>query len=43
MQIFLSKSKEFINEFREESDYETIIKYIEKENTNDVRVRLRRL
>jgi len=43
MQRLLSKPEELTGEFREESDYETAIKHIEKENADDARTRLRRL
>jgi hypothetical protein len=38
MQKLLSKPKELTSEFKEENDYETIIKYIEKKNTDDTRI-----
>jgi hypothetical protein len=41
MQRLLSKPKELIGEFREESDYETAIKHIKKENADNARIRLR--
>jgi hypothetical protein len=43
MQRLLFKPKDLTGEFREESDYETTIKHIKKENANDARIQLRRL
>jgi len=43
LQDLLSEPKELMGEFSEESDYETAIKYIERENGDDIRTRLRRL
>jgi hypothetical protein len=43
MQDLLSKPAELMGEFRTESDYEDVIKHIEKENANDTRTQLRRL
>jgi hypothetical protein len=39
----LSEPAELIGEFNEESDYETAIKHIEKDNADDTKTRLRRL
>ena len=41
MQKLLFKPEEFTSEFRKKSDYNTIIKYIEKRNANDKKIRLR--
>lgn len=43
MQKLLSEPKELTGEFKEESDYETVIKHIEKGNADDTRMQLRRL
>ncbi|PQE14720.1 Vacuolar sorting-associated 3 protein [Rutstroemia sp. NJR-2017a BBW] len=43
MQKLLSEPEELTSEFREESDYETAIKCIEKEKADDARIQLRRL
>lgn len=43
MQRLLAEPEELTGEFREESDYETAIKHIEKEIADDARIRLRRL
>lgn len=43
MQKLLSEPEELTSEFREESDYDTAIKHIEKGNADDGRIRLRRL
>jgi hypothetical protein len=43
MQRPLAEPEELTGEFTEESDYETAIKHIEKENANDARIQLRRL
>lgn len=43
MQRLLSEPEEFTREFKEEGDYETAIKHIEKENANNTSARLRRL
>jgi hypothetical protein len=43
MQKLLSEPEELTGEFREESDYDTAIKHIEKGNADDTRTRLRRL
>ena len=41
MQKLLSEPEELTGEFRKESDYDIAIKYIEKENADDERIRLR--
>jgi hypothetical protein len=43
MQRLLAEPEELTGEFRDESDYETTIKHIEKESADDARIRLRRL
>lgn len=43
MQKLLADPKELTGEFREESDYDTAIKHIEKGNADDARIRLRHL
>jgi hypothetical protein len=43
IRLLLSEPKDLTGEFTEESDYETVIKYIEKETANDTKSRLRRL
>jgi predicted subunit of tRNA(5-methylaminomethyl-2-thiouridylate) methyltransferase len=43
IQRLLFELEELISEFKEEGDYETIIKHIEKKNTNDASARLCRL
>jgi hypothetical protein len=43
MQQVLSEPKDLTGEFTEESDYEIVIKYIEKETANNAKTRLRRL
>jgi hypothetical protein len=43
IQRILSKPQELIGEFREESDYETAITHIEKDNANNASIQLRRL
>jgi hypothetical protein len=43
MQKLLSEPKELSNEFKEESDYETVIKHTEKGNADNIRMQLRRL
>ncbi|KAM3064611.1 hypothetical protein ACMFMF_011901, partial [Clarireedia jacksonii] len=41
MQKLLSEPEELTSEFREESDYEMVIKHIEKEKADDARMQLR--
>jgi len=43
IQRLLAEPEELTDEFREESDFETAIKHIEKENADDARIRLRHL
>jgi hypothetical protein len=43
MQDLLSKLVELISEFSIESNYKNIIKYIKKENANNIRTQLQRL
>ena len=43
IQRILSKPQELTGEFREESDYETAITHIEKDNANNASIQLRRL
>ena len=43
LQDLLSEPAELIGGFNEESDYETTIKHIEKDNADDAKTRLRRL
>jgi hypothetical protein len=43
IQRILSKPQELIGEFREESDYETAITHIEKDNANNASIQLRHL
>jgi hypothetical protein len=43
IQQVLSEPEDLTGEFTEESDYETVIKYIKKETANDTKTKLRRL
>jgi hypothetical protein len=43
IQRILSKPQELTGEFREESDYETAITHIEKDNANNASIQLQRL
>ena len=43
LQDLLLEPAELIGGFNEESDYETTIKHIEKDNADDAKTRLRRL
>jgi hypothetical protein len=43
LQRLLSEPDELIGDFQEDSDYETVLKQIEKENADDIRNRLRQL
>ncbi|KFY85061.1 hypothetical protein V500_08742 [Pseudogymnoascus sp. VKM F-4518 (FW-2643)] len=43
MQRLLSKPDELIGDFKEDIDYETALKHIEKDNADDAKIQLRRL